>query len=136
MYLIRGSTKLISDVQGIENDVLNVNHNNDLVDLLFPIIDTADFASIYVILVLFLWFVIGFGIEFTHRYRRWHRIVDVSIIIIIVVVSWILYQQYAMGQLSVNTILQMVPYLLTLFFGAFAGYVTNRLTTNHESEIS
>ena len=127
-------TILIHDVQSIENTILNMNHDNDLIDLLFPIIDTTDPLSLHVILVLLLWFLIGFGIEFMHRYRRWHRIIDVSTIIIIVIVCWILYQQYAMHQLSADTILQLLPHILTLCLGASIGYVVNKLTIEHESE--
>ena len=116
------------------NEVIAVNHNSDLVDLLFPPLATADPLSLHMILVLLLWFLIGFGIEFTHRYHRWHRIIDIATIIVIVIICLILYQQYAMDQLSANMILQLLPYILTLCLGAFVGYVVNRLTTEHESE--
>lgn len=124
------STSLIRNVHSIQKDVLDLNHNNNLIDLLFP---TTDPLTIHVFITLCCWLFIGFGIEFTHRYRNWHRIIDLSTIIIVVIICWILYQQYAMSQLSVNTILQILLYLFLLFLGGILGYVINRFTTKHES---
>ena len=107
--------------------------NGDLIDLLFPIINTAHPIALHTSVVLGLWFIIGFCIEFTHRYRRWHRVVDVTTILLLAGVCWLLYQRSVRGQFSTDTVLQLLPYLLSFALGACIGYVQRAHGTNGAS---
>ena len=127
VYFVLVPASFISRVQGQENgalDLANYPCIQDTTDLLFP---ETDPLSIQVIVVSIFWFLMGLGVEFTHRYPKWHVIVDLVFIVFVVVVSLIIYQQHITGQLSPTTIFRILHYLLFLFVGAIIGYILRKL---------
>lgn len=127
VYFVLVSASFISRVQGQESGVLELADYpciQDTTDIFFP---EPDPLSIHVIVVSILWFLIGLGVEFTHRYPKWHRIIDLVFIVFVIVVILIIYQQHITGQLSPNTIFRILHYLLFLFAGVIIGYILRKL---------
>lgn len=127
VYFVLVPASFIGRVQGQESgalDLANYPFIQDTTDILFP---ETNPLSIQVIVVSIFWFLIGLGVEFTHRYPKWHRIIDLAFIVFVIVVSLIVYQQHITGQLSPNTIFRILHYLLFLFVGTIIGYILRKL---------
>lgn len=133
VYVVLLSASFIGRVQGQENGALSLADYagiHGIIDFLFP---ETDPLSLQVIVASIFWFLVGLGAEFTHRYPKWHRIVDLVFIMFVVVVILIIYQQHITGQLSPNAIFRILPYLLFLFIGVIIGYVLRKLKERETS---
>ena len=127
------SAAFLGGVHGRENGALNLTDYagmQGIIDLLFP---ATDPVSLPVIVASIFWFLVGLGAEFTHRYPKWHRIVDVIFIVFVVVAMLVIYQQHMSGQLSPNAIFRILPYLLFLCIGVIIGYVLRKLKEEGDS---
>jgi len=133
IYVVLLSASFIGGVQGQEKGALGLADYTGIhafLDFLFP---ETDPVSLPVIVASIFWFLVGLGAEFTHRYPKWHRVVDLLFIVFVVVVILIIYQQHMTGQLSPNAIFRILPYLLFLCIGVFIGYVLRKLKERETS---
>jgi len=127
VYVVLLSASFIGRIQGQENSALTLTDyagTDGIMDFLFP---ETDPLSLQVIVASLFWFLVGLGAEFTHRYPKWHRIIDLLFIVFVIVVIFIIYQQHITGQLSPNAIFRIFPYLLFMLIGVTIGYVLRKL---------